>query len=137
VGVELLFQELDFLYLPSRDIEADLRFYTGVLGARVVWAIEAFGTRVAEVKMSPGATRLILAEHLEGEAPVLLHRVEDLDTAIASLEERGLDIEARFGFPHGPAAQFRSPGGQRLAIYELTRPGADEHLAGRFDFGTG
>jgi catechol 2,3-dioxygenase-like lactoylglutathione lyase family enzyme len=129
------FEELDFLYLPSRDVEADLRFYTAVLGAKVVFAIEAFGTRVAEVKVSPGATRLILAEHLEGEAPVLLHRVEDLEAATNSLEERGLEIEAQFGFPHGPAAEFRTPGGQRLAIYELTRPGADERLAGRFDFG--
>jgi catechol 2,3-dioxygenase-like lactoylglutathione lyase family enzyme len=121
--------------MPSSDVEADLRFYTEVLGGEVVFAIEAFGTRVAEVKVSPGPTRLILAEHLEGEAPVLLHRVENLEAAIASLEERGLEIEAQFGFPHGPAAQFRSPGGQRLAIYELTRPGADERLAGRFDFG--
>jgi catechol 2,3-dioxygenase-like lactoylglutathione lyase family enzyme len=135
VGVAAAFEELDFLYMPSRDIEADLRFYTDVLGAKVVFAIEAFGTRVAEVKVSPGPTRLILAEHLEGDAPVLLHRVADLEAAITSLEERGLEFEARFGFPHGPAAEFRSPGGQRLAIYELTRPGADEHLAGRFDFG--
>ena len=29
---------------------------------------------------------------------------------------------------------MRSPGGQRLAIYELTRPEADERLAGRRDF---
>jgi catechol 2,3-dioxygenase-like lactoylglutathione lyase family enzyme len=121
--------------MPSSDVEADLRFYTEVLGGEVVFAIEAFGTRVAEVKAGPGPTRLILAEHLEGEAPVLLHRVNDLDAAMAALQERGLEVEAQFGFPHGPAAEFRSPGGQRLAIYELTRPGADERLAGRFDFG--
>jgi catechol 2,3-dioxygenase-like lactoylglutathione lyase family enzyme len=135
VGIGLSFHELDFLYMPSRDVEADLRFYTDLLGAKVVFAIEAFGTRVAEVKVSPGTTRLILAEHLEGDAPVLLHRVEDLEAAVTALEDAGLEIEARFGFPHGPAAEFRSPGGQRLAIYELTRPGADERLAGRFDFG--
>jgi hypothetical protein len=129
------FEELDFVYMPSRDVEADLRYYSNVLGAEVVFAIEAFGTRVAEVKVSPGPSRLILAEHLEGEAPVLVYRVDDLEGAITSLEERGLEIEAQFGFPHGPAAEFRSPGGQRLAIYELTRPGADERLTGRFDFG--
>jgi hypothetical protein len=27
-----------------------------------------------------------------------------------------------------------APGGQRLAVYELTRPQADERLAGRRDF---
>ena len=130
----LPFEELDFLYMPSRDVEADLGFYTGVLGGEAVFAIEHFGTRVAQVRVSGGATRLILAEHLEGEAPVLLHRVENLESAIKALEERGLELEAEFGFPHGPAAAFRSPGGQRLAIYELTRPEADERLEGRFDF---
>jgi hypothetical protein len=58
------FESFDFLYMPSSDVEADLRFYTEVLGGEVVFAIEAFGTRVAEVKVSPGPTRLILAEHL-------------------------------------------------------------------------
>jgi hypothetical protein len=46
-------ESLDVLYLPSRDAEADLAFYRDVLGARVVFAIEAMGTRVAEVSLSP------------------------------------------------------------------------------------
>jgi hypothetical protein len=99
----------------------------------VLFAIEAFGTRVAEVRVAEGP-RLILAEHLEGEAPVLLHRVDGLEAKLAQLEADGCEIELRFEFPHGPAAAFRAPGGQRLAVYELTRPGADERLAGRRDF---
>ena len=130
----LPFEEFDFLYMPSSDVAADLGYYTEILGGEIVWAIEAFGTRVAQVRVSEGGPRLIVAEHMEGEASVLLHRVPDLDAAIAELEGRGLVVEQRFGFPHGPAASMRSPGGQRLAIYELTRPGADEHLAGRRDF---
>jgi hypothetical protein len=129
------FLELDFLYMPSRDIEGDLSFYVDVLGAEPVFAIEAFGARVAQVRLGPGPTRLLIADHVEGEAPVLVHRVENLEATIETLEGRGLELEDRFGIPHGPGAIFRSPGGQRLAIYELTRPGADEHLAGRFDFG--
>jgi catechol 2,3-dioxygenase-like lactoylglutathione lyase family enzyme len=46
-------ESLDVLYLPSRDAEADLAFFRDVLGARVVFAIEAMGTRVAEVSLSP------------------------------------------------------------------------------------
>jgi hypothetical protein len=129
------FEALDFVYLPSDDVAADLGFYTEVLGGEAVFAIEAFGARVAEVSLSQGGPRLLLADHLEGEAPVLVHRVDDLDATVAELERRGLVIEARFGIPHGPCATLHSPGGQRLAIYELTRPGADERLAGRFDFG--
>ena len=42
-------ESLDVLYLPTRDAEADLAFYRDVLGAGVVFAIQATGTRVAEV----------------------------------------------------------------------------------------
>jgi hypothetical protein len=132
--VGLPFEELDFIYMPSSDVARDLGFYRDVLGGEVVFAIEAFGTRVAQVRISESGPRLLLAGHLEGEAPVLVHRVADLDAAIGALEGRGLEVEARFGIPHGPCAAFRSPGGQRLAVYELTRPGADEQLAGRRDF---
>jgi catechol 2,3-dioxygenase-like lactoylglutathione lyase family enzyme len=132
---DALFEELDFLYMPSRDVEADLAFYTDVLGGEIVFAIEAFGARVARIALGTGGPALLLADHLEGEAPVLVHRVRDLDATLAELERRGLQVDARFGIPHGPCAAFRAPGGQRLAVYELTRPGADAHLAGRHDFG--
>jgi len=121
--------------MPTQDVEGDLAYYTDVLGGELVFAIEAFGARVAQVRVSGSAVRLLVADHLEGEAPVLVHRVPDLDAAVAELEGRGVIFEAHFGFPHGPAAAFRTPGGQRFAIYELTRPGADDRLAGRFDFG--
>jgi catechol 2,3-dioxygenase-like lactoylglutathione lyase family enzyme len=130
-----LLGELDFLYMPSRDVEADLAFYTDVLGGEVVFAIEAFGARVARVALGEGGPALLLADHLEGDAPVLVHRVGDLDETLAELERRGLPVEGPFGIPHGPCAELRTPGGQRLAAYELTRPGADAHLAGRHDFG--
>jgi catechol 2,3-dioxygenase-like lactoylglutathione lyase family enzyme len=127
-------ESFDFLYLPSTDVARDLAYYRDVLGAEIVFAIEAFGTRVAQVRLADGAPRLLIAEHLEGEAPVLVHRVEDLEAAVVALREDGATIEAEFGFPHGPAAELRTPGGQRLAFYELTRPEADERLAGRMDF---
>ena len=134
-GRKLPFEELDFIYMPSSDVAADIGFYRDVLGGEIVFAIEAFGTRVAQVRISDGGPRLLVAGHMEGEAPVLVHRVAELDSAIAELEQRGLEVSERFGFPHGEAVAMRSPGGQRLAIYELTRPEADERLAGRHDFG--
>jgi hypothetical protein len=119
--------------MPSTDVARDLGFYAELLGGEVVFAIEAFGTRVAEVRVADGP-RLVLAEHLEGQAPVLVHRVDDLAVKLSELERAGVELEARFEFPHGPAAALRAPGGQRLAVYELTRPGADERLGGRRDF---
>jgi catechol 2,3-dioxygenase-like lactoylglutathione lyase family enzyme len=127
-------QSFDFLYMPSTDVARDLGFYRDVLGAEVVFAIEAFGTRVAQVRLTDGGPRLLLAGHMEGEAPVVLHRVDDLEAAAAELRERGATVSAEFGFPHGEAVEVRTPGGQHLAFYELTRPEADQRLEGRMDF---
>jgi catechol 2,3-dioxygenase-like lactoylglutathione lyase family enzyme len=126
---------LDVLYMPSRDVEADVRFYRDVLGGRVVFAIEAMGARVAEVVIGARGPRVVIADHLPGAAPILLHRVSDLDETLAELGTRGLQLEARVELPRGPCATFRSPGGQRLGLYQLTRPEVDEHFAGRADFG--
>jgi len=126
---------LDILYVPSGDVAADVAFYRDTLGARVVFAIEAMGTRVAEVALAREGPRVILAEHLAGDAPILLHRVSDLDQTLAEFAARGLRVDARVELPLGPCATFRSPGGQRLGLYQLTRPEVDEHFAGRADFG--
>jgi hypothetical protein len=120
--------------MPSRDVAADVRHFTERLGAELVFAIEAFDTRVAMLALSDGPPSVLLAEHLEDERPVLVFRVGDLDAAIADLESRGGEPGPRFGIPHGPGAMVEMPGGQRLAIYERTRPEADAHLAGRRDF---
>ena len=37
-----MFLSLDYLYLPARDIEASVRYYTGELGGELVWKIHAF-----------------------------------------------------------------------------------------------
>ena len=128
------FERLDFLYMPSADVAADVDHFTSVLGADLVFAIEAFGTRVAMVRLAGEPPDLLLAGHLGGEQPVLVYRVADLERAMEDLEARGWDPEPRFGIPHGPCCAFRTPGGQRLAIYELTRPETAERLVGRRDF---
>lgn len=56
-----MFDRLDFVYLPSRDIAADLKHFTGGLGAEVVFAIEAFGTRVAMVRLALDPPPLLFA----------------------------------------------------------------------------
>jgi hypothetical protein len=66
--------QLDFLYMPSRYVERDLAFYRGVMGRRLVFAIEAFGARVARVGLTGGGPRLLLAGHPGGDAPVLVYR---------------------------------------------------------------
>lgn len=129
-----MFDQLDFVYLPSRDVAADVGHFTGAVGAELVFSIEAFETRVAMLRLAPGPPALLLAQHLDGDQPVLVHRVADLDAALAELAERGVEVVARFEIPPGPAAELVCPGPQRLAVYQLTRPETAARLAGRRDF---
>lgn len=129
-----MFERLDFVYLPSRDVAADVTHYTAGLGGEFLFAIEAFGTRVAMVALTVDGPRLLLAEHLEGDAPILIFRVDELAAAIAELEGRGVELGARFEMPYGHGIELNSSGPQRLALYELTRPERGAGLAGRKDF---
>jgi predicted enzyme related to lactoylglutathione lyase len=128
------FEQLDFLYTPSRDVAADLAYFTDVLGGRVVFAIEGMGTRVAAVELTEGPPLILLADHVEGDRAILVYRVPDLTAALAELETRGWVREHTFEIPHGPICSFRSPGGHRIALYQLTRPEVADHFAGRRDF---
>jgi hypothetical protein len=128
------FQQLDFLYAPSRDVAADLAYFTEVLGGRVVFAVEAMGTRVAAIQLTEGQPLLLLADHLEGERPILVYRVADLSIAMTELEARGWQRQRTLEIPHGPCCLFRTPGDHRIALYQLTRPEAAAHFAGRRDF---
>ena len=127
-------ESLDFLYMPSRDPAAELDYFERVLGWQVAFAIEAFGTRVAMVRLNPDPPAVLLAGHLEGDQPVLVYRVQDLDRSVTELEQRGVRVAARFEIPHGPGVELENPGPQRVALYQLTRPDTPERLVGRRDF---
>ena len=120
--------------MPSRDVAADVRYFTDVLGAELIFAVEGLGTRVAMVELTPQPPHLLLAGHLEGETPVMVFRVADVADAMRQLESRGWHRGSTFEIPHGPICSFTTPGGHRLAIYQLTRPEVGEHFAGRRDF---
>ena len=129
-----LFEELDFVYMPSRDVAADVRYFTDVLGARLTFAVAGMGTRVAMVELTEQPPRILLAGHLEGDRPVLVYRVADIEKATSELASRGWRRGHDLEIPHGPVCTFTTPGGHRLAIYQLTRPEAGEHFVGRRDF---
>jgi hypothetical protein len=120
---------LDFIYMPSRDVEQDLMFFSEVPGVEVVFNIKDMGTQVAMFKLGSGP-RLLLADHLEGELPILIYRVANLRKAMKELKIRGWKKEREVEIPHGPCCTYIA-GGKRFAIYELTRPEADEVLTRR------
>jgi hypothetical protein len=125
---------LDYLYTPSADVEADLRYFVEVLGATVGFAIDDGGVRVAMVELG-GPPAILLTDHLEGDRPIHLFAVDDIDAGRAELESRGWVAERSVELPPGPATTFRTPGGLRLAIYQPVRPFVIEAFRGRRDFG--
>ena len=129
-----MFEQLDYVYMPSDDVARDVAWFTDVLGGRLVFAIDGMGARVAMVQLTDGSPRILLADHLEGDRPVLVYRVDDLARASDELRARGWDGGHALEIPQGPVRSFAGPGGHRLAIYERTRPGVEASFEGRRDF---
>ena len=129
-----MFEQLDYVYMPSRDVAADMAYFTDVLGATLVFAIDGMGARVAMLELAPGPPRILLASHLDGDVPVLVYRVDDLDGVTEELRGRGWTEGHQLQIPQGPVHSFVAPGGHRLAIYERTRPGVEASFVGRRDF---
>jgi hypothetical protein len=125
---------LDYVYMPSADVATDVRYFTAILGGRLAFAIESMGTRVAMVEMTEAPPRILFAGHLSGDQPILVYRVDDLGAAMDELESSGWARQSTFEIPQGPCCSFTAPGGQRIALYQLTRPGVEESFEGRLDF---
>ncbi len=130
----LAFESLDFIYHPSRDPKRDLTYFIEVLGGRLRFAVEGMGARVAAIELAPPPPLLLLADHVQGDTPILVYRVPNLRQALSALSQRGWKKEATFEIPHGPICSFHAPGGQRIAVYQLTRPQAAATFEGRRDF---
>jgi hypothetical protein len=129
-----MFDQLDYIYSPCADVATEIRYLEETLGARVVFAIDGMGARVAMLELGRVPPHLLLADHLDGERPVLVFRVDDLEATLEALRARGWRAGTRLEIPQGPVCSFETPSGDRLAIYQLTRPGVVESFAGRRDF---
>jgi hypothetical protein len=128
------FVQLDYLYTPSKDVAADARYFTEVLGGKLIFSIEGMGARVAKIELTDGPPHVLLTDHLGGDQPIFIYRVEDLDASMRTLKKQGWKKAQTLEIPMGPCCSFTTPAGHRLAIYELTRPEVAKHFDGRFDF---
>jgi hypothetical protein len=128
------FIQLEYLYVPSADVAKDLEYFARVLGGEVGFAVEGMGARVAMVRLTQGPPHILLTDHLDGDRPILIYRVADLEAALADLKTRGWKKAQTLEIPMGRCCSFTIPGGHRIAVYELTRPDVSNHFLGRRDF---
>ena len=125
---------LDYIYAPSADVAADARALVETLDAELVFAIDSGGTRVAMLNVGSGGPPILVTDHLPDARPVLLYRVDDVRAARAELTKRGWTADRTLELPMGACTTFHAPGGLRLAIYERSRPGVVDSMAGQRDF---
>jgi hypothetical protein len=126
------FGSLDFVYVPTTDVDDAQRHYVDELGAELVWRVRGMGTTVVCLRMSAVGPAILLSGHLHGATPILVHRVDDYAATTEQLKRQGVELH-ELEIPHGPCASFTAVGGQRYAVYELVRPEAAHHFDGRLD----
>src|SRR3954454_13419450 len=134
---EFLFESLDYVYVPTADVDLAARRYQDELGAELVFKVRGMGTVVACVRVAKQGPAILLSGHLEGDVPILIYRVTDFDDAVARLREAGIDHIHQLEIPHGPCASFHVADGQRVAIYELMWSEAAARVHARIGEGGG
>ena len=128
-----MFESLDFLYVPSPEIEKSVIYYTTVLGGKLLWKIHAYGVWVACIELTEKEPHILLADHIERKDMMLIYRVSNLESAASELRKKGWKEEKSLEIPNGPCYTFRDPAENLIAIYENTRPGVMKEFMGRID----
>ncbi|MCA1814444.1 MAG: VOC family protein [Halobacteriales archaeon] len=119
----LPFGELRYLYVGTEDTKRDLAYYRDVLGAEVVFDLEAFGAKVAAVRLTPQGPLWLLADHREAGSVLPCFAVPDLDKTVKAFRKRGWKEKAGpIEIPDGPCILFEDPSGNELAVYGNVRP---------------
>ena len=129
----MLFESFDFLYVPALDIESSVRYYTQVLGGKLLWKIYAYGVWVAYIGLTKEKPYVLLADHISKNDVMLIYQVSKLEKAAAELKLKGWKEENRIEIPLGPCCTFRDPAGNALVIYENQRPSVMQEFEGRID----
>jgi len=116
------FWRLRYLYIGTSNVQKDVDYYTKVLGAKKVWDISSFDTRVAALRLGEGPL-LLLADHRPAPSCILIFQVDNLKTISDALRQRGWKPEGeQFEIPEGPCYRFNDPSGNLLALLQITRP---------------
>ena len=127
-----MFGSLDYIYIPTADVDGEVLRYVETMGAELVWKVRAMGTTVACLRVGEPGPAILLSGHLQGTNPILVYQVQDYADAIAQLRHRNVTVH-ELEIPHGRCVTFTMGMGQRYAVYQLMRPGAIHQFDGRID----
>ena len=126
--------QLDHIGIAVRDIDEALAFYRDALGLEVTTTEEVPSQRVRAHFVPAGETALELLEATSADSPIArfterrgpgLHhitlRVDDLDAALALLEQRGITLIDRVPRPgaEGSRVAFVHPSSAHGVLVEL------------------
>jgi len=63
------------------------------------------------LRLTEGPPHVLLTDHLEGDRPIFIYRVADLDTALSDLKARGWKKAQTLEIRWAPAARSKLQGG--------------------------
>jgi hypothetical protein len=84
----MIFEWLDFVYLPSSNIQESIRYYTNLLDGELLWKIHAYGVWVTCIKLSNKEPYILLADHIEKKDMILIYQVNSLDKTHSELKSK-------------------------------------------------
>ncbi len=122
----LPFKNLEYLYVGCNEFDSDVRFYKDTIKAELLWAFNKFGSKVAAFKMAYGPV-LLLADHKKAPSIEPIFSVDNLETAVKSLKEKGIaKLDGPIDTPNGRAYSYKDPSGNQFSILQNENPEAME-----------
>ncbi|MBS1957034.1 MAG: VOC family protein [Cyanobacteria bacterium SZAS-4] len=122
----LPFKNLEYLYVGCNDFDVDVRFYKDTIKAELLWAFDKSGSKVAAFKMAYGPV-LLLANHKKAPSIEPIFSVDNLETAVKSLKEKGISkLDGPIDTPNGKAYSFKDLSGNQFSILQNENPEAME-----------
>jgi predicted enzyme related to lactoylglutathione lyase len=95
-----------------RDMNSAREFYEGTLGLRVEVLDEEHGVTVLHLAGGYDVLMYLSADMTPASYTILNFEVDDIDSAVDQLGERGVAIERYDGFDHDEKGIVRGPGPQ-------------------------
>lgn len=114
--MEPLFQKIDCLQLPVKDIEAALEFYHDKLGLELVWRTDC----AAGLRMADSDSELVLG--VSENPPETDLTVESADDAARRfVEAGGTVVVGPFDIKIGKCVVVKDPWGNQLVLLDTTK----------------